>query len=160
MDEKTNEHIGLEEGWSYILNEGILKVESFVNSRTPGSSQLSRFSIFNHTQYMELYHKVYTMCSQRSPFNWAEALRERHKMYVKGYLEGTVLPNLQLKYHGNASLLAEYAKRWANHKFMTKCLNGFFKHLNKYAYQKCLDTTDKVSMDLFKNKVYLSLIHI
>ena len=122
---KRKSTIDLEEGWAYILNEGILKVEAFVNNRTPDSAELSIFSILNRAQYMEVYVKAYDMCLQRAPYNWSAPLYERHEMYIKGYLERTVLPTLQGKHHGCATLLAELAKRWVNHKFMTKCLDGF-----------------------------------
>ena len=147
--------IDLEEGWAYILNEGILKVEAFVNNRTPDSAELSIFSILNRTQYMEVYAKAYNMCCQRAPNNWSAPLYERHEMYIKGYLERTVLPTLQRKHHGYAPLLAELAKRWVNHKFMTKCLEAFFRYLNKYyaPYHNVL-TIGKVGMHLFKKIVF------
>ena len=148
----------MEEGWAYILNEGILKVEAFVNNRTPGSAELSIFSILNRTQYMEVYVKAYDMCLQRAPYNWSAPLYERHETYIKGYLEGTVLPALQGKNHGYAPLLAELAKRWVNHKFMTKCLDGFFRYLNKYyaPYHNVL-AIGKVGIYLFKNMVFTPL---
>ena len=73
------------------------------------------------------YRKCYDMCTQRAPYNWSEALYERHGQCIEEYLQKTVLPAFDTAHDG--LLLSELVKRWDNHKIMNDWLEKFFRYL-------------------------------
>jgi cullin 1 len=86
----------------------------------------------SHVPYMNR-RICYDMCTQRAPQNWAGELYQRHNETVARYLTENVLPALRAKAsQGDAALLAEFTRRWSNHKIMNEWLRRFFTYLDQY----------------------------
>ncbi|KAE8010219.1 hypothetical protein FH972_006606 [Carpinus fangiana] len=112
--------IMLDEGLR-ILEEGIVKANNILIGHPPKS-------LFSGEDYMKFYNCVYTMCSQRPPYEYSEELYERYKTALEASIVSIVLPSLYDKY--DAYLLVDLLQMWANYKVMTKCLLGFFQYLD------------------------------
>ncbi|KAI3833323.1 hypothetical protein MKW98_006422 [Papaver atlanticum] len=109
--------IELEEGWSTIQNQ----IANLINiiEGVPGSPMDA-----------SIHSTVYTMCTQRDPFDYSEDLYERYKGVYNDYLSCKVLPAIQEK--NDVSMLQEFVKRWANHKVMVSKLCRFFNFLDRF----------------------------
>ncbi|XP_059440547.1 cullin-1-like [Corylus avellana] len=112
--------IMLDEGLR-ILEEGIVKANNILIGHPPKS-------LFSGEDYMKFYNCVYTMCSQRPPYEYSEELYERYKTALEASIVSIVLPSLYDKY--DAYLLVSLLQMWSNYKVMTKCLLGFFQYLD------------------------------
>ncbi|KAM4119144.1 hypothetical protein ACJW30_03G037800 [Castanea mollissima] len=106
-----------------ILEEGIVKAKHILIGHPPKT-------LFSGEDYMKFYNCVYTMCSQRQPYDYSGQLYERYKMALEESILSVVLPSLNDK-HG-AYLLIELLQMWKNYKVMTKCLLGFFMYLDHH----------------------------
>lgn len=146
---KNTAVIGLEEGWAIINDKAIKKLQEFIDN----GIRKRQKKLFQHNDYMAVYTKCYDMCTQRAPYNWSEALYERHGHCIEEYLQNAVLPAFDKAHNG--PLLTELVKRWNNHKIMNDWLEKFFRYLNKY-YVKyhSLPLLSKSGKILFKKQVF------
>ncbi|KAM4108310.1 hypothetical protein ACB094_03G036100 [Castanea mollissima] len=106
-----------------ILEEGIVKAKHILIGHPPKT-------LFSGEDYMKFYNCVYTMCSQRQPYDYSGQLYERYKMALEESIPSVVLPSLNDKH--DAYLLIELLQMWKNYKVMTKCLLGLFMYLDHH----------------------------
>ncbi|KAG6646010.1 hypothetical protein CIPAW_08G163700 [Carya illinoinensis] len=106
-----------------ILEEGIVKAKNILIGHPPKA-------LFSSEDYMKFYNCVYTMCSQRPPYDYSGELYERYKTALEESIVSVVLPSLNDKH--DACLLADLLQIWTNYKVMTKCLSGFFLYLDHH----------------------------
>jgi cullin 1 len=128
--------VQLEEGWANIREEGIDRLEAFLDSGLipPDVQQPSDPTkpkkVFTTAKYSELYTTVYNMCTQRAPNNWSEQLYKRYGEAMLAYVNRQVLPALRgLK---DRALMVELLHRWQNHKIYVKWIDRFFTYLDRY----------------------------
>ncbi|XP_062144548.1 cullin-1-like isoform X2 [Alnus glutinosa] len=107
--------IMLDEGLR-ILEEGIVKAKNILIGHPPKS-------LFSGEDYMKFYNCVYTMCSQRPPYEYSEELYERYKTALEESIVSIVLPSLNDKH--DAYLLVDLLQMWANYKVCTKLYGKF-----------------------------------
>ncbi|XP_062144547.1 cullin-1-like isoform X1 [Alnus glutinosa] len=140
--------IMLDEGLR-ILEEGIVKAKNILIGHPPKS-------LFSGEDYMKFYNCVYTMCSQRPPYEYSEELYERYKTALEESIVSIVLPSLNDKH--DAYLLVDLLQMWANYKVMTKCLLGFFQYLDyHFVSRRHVPSLNDLALLCFHNLVCTKL---
>ena len=119
--------MGWESGWSAIRSGGIDRLESYLDGELSPNT-----AVFGAAQYSQLYTTVYNMCTQRSPYNWAEQLYKKYGETLTRYLQQTVVRSLAHK--SPRELLREMTLRWENHKIYVKWLDRFFAYFSGYVF--------------------------
>ncbi len=114
--------IELEVGWNdEIKRRALDPLERLLNSG------LVATKLFDSKEYIEVYTVCYNMCTQRTPYNWSEALYQRHGETISNYLRQHSLPALLSKH--DVYLLIELVKRWSDFKVMNTWMKKFFMYL-------------------------------
>ncbi|GMY21651.1 cullin-1-like isoform X2 [Fagus crenata] len=156
-----------------ILEEGIVKAKHILIGHPPKT-------LFSGEDYMKFYkivhlHEgcfeiclhvlnilhlvdscVYTMCSQRQPYDYSGQLYERYKTALEESIVSVVLPSLNDK--REAYLLIELLQMWANYKAMTKCLSGFFLYLDHhFVGRRNIPSLNDLAILCFRNLVFSKL---
>ena len=106
--------------------EALIILVSLEHALLRGFGQRGHGFLFTNCYFRDC-RKCYDMCTQRAPYNWSEALYERHGQCIEDYLQKTVLPAFDTVHNG--LLLSELVKRWDNHKIMNDWLEKFFRYL-------------------------------
>ncbi|KAG6701418.1 hypothetical protein I3842_08G164700 [Carya illinoinensis] len=99
-----------------ILEEGIVKAKNILIGHPPKA-------LFSSEDYMKFYNCVYTMCSQRPPYDYSGELYERYKTALEESIVSVVLPSLNDKH--DACLLADLLQIWTNYKVWSKLYGNF-----------------------------------
>ncbi|KAI3885925.1 hypothetical protein MKW92_005327 [Papaver armeniacum] len=134
-------NIELEEGWAIILNQ-IRKMVNIIEG-VPESPMDGT-----------IHATIYTMCTERDPFDYSKDLYERYQGVYNDYLSCRVLPAIQQK-QDDVSMLQEFAKRWANHKVMVSKLCRFFDYLERYYIpRRQLPSLKDIGFSCFREIVY------
>ncbi|GMY21656.1 cullin-1-like isoform X2 [Fagus crenata] len=132
-----------------ILEEGIVKAKHILIGHPPKT-------LFSGEDYMKFYNCVYTMCSQRQPYDYSGQLYERYKTALEESIVSVVLPSLNDK--REAYLLIELLQMWANYKAMTKCLSGFFLYLDHhFVGRRNIPSLNDLAILCFRNLVFSKL---
>jgi cullin 1 len=120
----------------------------------------------DNAKFMEVYQLTYTMCVQRAPDAWADALYWRQDECGRAYLRDRVMPALQasltaagaggsVRATNPRALLAEMSRRWRNHRLMAKWMARFFRYLDNYHVEnRNLPRIEEASMVAFRTEVY------
>ncbi|KAI9114468.1 hypothetical protein K1719_014696 [Acacia pycnantha] len=139
------EVIELAKGWKQ-LQEGITKLKNILEG-------LPNEEPFTSEEYSKQYTKVYDMCTQRPPYDYAKELYEKYRETFEEYHNSTVLPSLRDEYH--EFLLRELVKRWSIHKVMTRWLSHFFHYLDRYYTSKgSVPKLNDVALTCFRDLVF------
>jgi len=151
--------IQLEDGWNSVRKDGIDRIEYFLNTGelpsdvAAGQQNAEKQKLFPHERYMDLYTKIYNMCTQRAPNNWSEQLYVRYGEAMTAYVQTRVLPALRGK--NDHALMVEVAKRWANHKIYVRWMERFFTYLDRYYVKlQSTDTLHNKGFLVFQNTVF------
>jgi len=84
-------------------------------------------------QWMAIYNTVYTLCTQKPPYIYADQLYLSIKETETQYLRERVLPNVKSLH--DEFKLKELIHRWENHKVMV-CLS-FWRHVETHSVLFC-----------------------
>ncbi|GJZ80517.1 cullin-1-like protein [Tanacetum coccineum] len=136
--------ITFEEGWSF-METGIEKLKRILEGKPEPQ--------FIPAEYMNLYTKIYNMCTQKPPYNYSLPLYDKFKEVFDEYIRSVVLPSLREKH--DEFMLEELVRRWANHKLMVRWLSRFFHYLDRYFIdRRSLPPLREVGLTCFRDSVY------
>ena len=150
--------IPLDEGWKVICDEGIVKLEQFLEAGVPEvmtdvGEENKHPTVFQVAEFSKLYTIVYKMCTQKNPFNWSEKLYTRYGEAISHYVQQQVLPAVSGK--TGLGLLSELNKRWENHKLYIKWMEKIFQYLDRYfVNMRSVDTLRTRGLLIFKSLVF------
>ncbi|KAL8453383.1 hypothetical protein Emed_000882 [Eimeria media] len=151
--EGSGELVTLEEGWARLRVQGIEKVQRFLEQRPERSQTTERVSVVSNEDYAAIYTMVYTMCTQRSPYNFSQDLYQLYGDSIVRYVHSTVLPSLENR--RGSDLLEELLRRWDNHRTLVKWLQKFFAYLDRYYVKMYMEAPlVKRGIAIFKDHVF------
>lgn len=151
--EGNGELVTLEEGWARLRVQGIEKVQRFLEQKPERSQATSRLCVVSNQDYAAIYTMVYTMCTQRSPYNFSQDLYQLYGDSIVRYVHSTVLPSLESK--RGSDLLEELLRRWDNHRTLVKWLQKFFAYLDRYYVKMYMEAPlVKRGIAIFKDHVF------
>ncbi|KAL6214830.1 hypothetical protein ACLB2K_014262 [Fragaria x ananassa] len=102
---------------------------------------------------MMLWSTIYTMCTQKSPYDYSQQLYDKYREAFEEYITTTVMPSLREKH--DEFMLRELVQRWANHKIMVRWLSRFFHYLDRYfIVRRSLPALNEVGLSCFRDLVY------
>ena len=117
--------IELEEGWSKI-QPNIDRLVRFLWVNPPGGTPK-----INNQEYLSTFTQVYTMCTQKPPYNYSEQLYERSKQTVEQVFNDNVIPNLDID--PESGITSESIKtQWSLFCIFVKWMNSFFSYLDRF----------------------------
>ncbi|XP_026194190.1 cullin-1 [Cyclospora cayetanensis] len=145
--------VTLEEGWTKLRLQGIEKVQRFLEQRPERSQANKRVCVVSNKDYAAIYTMVYTMCTQRSPYNFSQDLYQLYGDSIVRYVHSTVLPSLENR--RGSDLLEELLCRWDNHRTLVKWLQKFFAYLDRYYVKMYMEAPlIKRGIAIFKDHVF------
>ncbi|KAL8425831.1 hypothetical protein Efla_004330 [Eimeria flavescens] len=143
----SGELVTLEEGWARLRVQGIEKVQRFLEQRPERNQTTQRVSVVSNQEM------VYTMCTQRSPYNFSQDLYQLYGDSIVRYVHSTVLPSLENR--RGSELLEELLRRWDNHRTLVKWLQKFFAYLDRYYVKMYMEAPlVKRGIAIFKDHVF------
>lgn len=147
------ELVTLEEGWTKLRLQGIEKVQRFLEQRPERGHTTKRVCVVSNEDYAAIYTMVYTMCTQRSPYNFSQDLYQLYGDSIVRYVHSTVLPSLENR--RGSDLLEELLCRWENHRTLVKWLQKFFAYLDRYYVKMYMEAPlVKRGIAIFKDHVF------
>ncbi|CDJ65768.1 cullin family protein, putative [Eimeria necatrix] len=147
------ELVTLEEGWTKLRLQGIEKVQRFLEQRPERGHATKRVCVVSNEDYAAIYTMVYTMCTQRSPYNFSQDLYQLYGDSIVRYVHSTVLPSLENR--RGSDLLEELLCRWENHRTLVKWLQKFFAYLDRYYVKMYMEAPlVKRGIAIFKDHVF------
>ncbi|CDI75048.1 cullin family protein, putative [Eimeria praecox] len=151
--EGHGELVTLEEGWTKLRLQGIEKVQRFLEQRPERGHTTKRVCVVSNEDYAAIYTMVYTMCTQRSPYNFSQDLYQLYGDSIVRYVHSTVLPSLENR--RGSDLLEELLCRWENHRTLVKWLQKFFAYLDRYYVKMYMEAPlVKRGIAIFKDHVF------
>ncbi|CDI83246.1 cullin family protein, putative [Eimeria acervulina] len=151
--EGHGELVTLEEGWTKLRLQGIEKVQRFLEQRPERGHTTKRVCVVSNEDYAAIYTMVYTMCTQRSPYNFSQDLYHLYGDSIVRYVHSTVLPSLENR--RGSDLLEELLCRWENHRTLVKWLQKFFAYLDRYYVKMYMEAPlVKRGIAIFKDHVF------
>ncbi|CDJ48139.1 cullin family protein, putative [Eimeria brunetti] len=151
--EGQGELVTLEEGWTKLRLQGIEKVQRFLEQRPERGHTTKRVCVVSNEDYAAIYTMVYTMCTQRSPYNFSQDLYQLYGDSIVRYVHSTVLPSLENR--RGSDLLEELLCRWENHRTLVKWLQKFFAYLDRYYVKMYMEAPlVKRGIAIFKDHVF------
>ena len=94
-------------------------------------------SSFTYREHMELYSLVYTMCTQKAPRNYSPEIYQEYDNILRDYCTQEILPVIQARVaQSDDAFLAEFIKRWKNHKLLVRQVYEVCYYLDRYHVQR------------------------
>jgi len=139
--------LSFEEGWSFIWNKGFLPLQQCLESGMDSRKK------YGAEQWMAIYNTVYTLCTQKPPYIYADQLYLSIKETETQYLRERVLPNVKSLH--DEFKLKELIHRWENHKVMMRWIRKIFGYLDRFYVKRAQKPTlDELSYSCFRDNVF------
>ncbi len=113
-------------------------------------------SSFTLREQMELYSLVYTMCTQKSPRNYSSEIYQEYEAILRDYCASQILPVIMARRsQSDDAFLAEFIKRWKNHKLLVRAFYDVTYYLDRYHVpRQNISTLRDVGVNKFKTLVF------
>ncbi len=151
----ANEVIELEDGWSMLLQSGLLRLQSLTQNlgRPTGSTdagsgknidpsaavpidndKFNAAPVFSTSEAMGLYSLVYQMCTQRAPHCYTPQLYGRLVAAMDDFLSTEVYSSVRVL--TGPALLTELVLRWRQFEIYQRWVCTIFAYLDRYYVQR------------------------
>jgi cullin 1 len=113
-------------------------------------------SSFTLREQMELYSLVYTMCTQKAPRNFSAEIYQEYDVILRDYCVLEILPVISTKsVQSDDAFLAEFVKRWKNHKLLVRAAYDVCYYLDRYHVpRQNISSLRDVGVNKFKTLVF------
>ena len=114
-------------GWARIETEAIRPLLGLLSQW--GKRRLEG-KLFENEQYISIYTVAYKLCTQRTPYNFADRLYVKHTETIRTYLEQSAVAELRGK--RGTVLLESFVQRWEVFRILNKWMGKFLMYLDRF----------------------------